>query len=358
MKKLFNIVVWTCALSMLFISCDKEKNPSQKEENLLIAVNLENDVHYIDLKGNVVLRLSDIEWAYGFNEGLACVGKDEKYGFINEKGEVVIPCKYKYPTQVSEGLIPVCNDFFKYGYIDTKGNQVIEFKYDQARDFENGYAIVRTNSGGVGMIDKNGNEIFPCEYKQLGQFSDGLCWYGMGNSYYCVNENKEIVIQIKSDQYDYIPAPFINGLCEVCKDRKYGLINKKGETVLEPIEGLGFSYDGNDIGYAAVVNTEGKWGFVDAKGNLVIPYKYDTIDYFREGLALVWQGDKYGYIDKSGKEVIPIMCSESGDVCVTDDHCYFNKGYVLVEIDGKFYLKNKKGETLLTFDNWYYNIYW
>ncbi|MCS7150786.1 MAG: WG repeat-containing protein [Endomicrobia bacterium] len=47
---------------------------------------------------------------------------------------------------------------------------------------------------------------------------------------------------------------------------------------------------------------ENKWGFCDKNGNIVIDCKYDYADYFSEGLARVKLGDKWGYIDKSGKE--------------------------------------------------------
>lgn len=33
-----------------------------------------------------------------FKEGLACVGKGDKYGFIDKQGKVVIPIKYGYKS--------------------------------------------------------------------------------------------------------------------------------------------------------------------------------------------------------------------------------------------------------------------
>ncbi|MEG1700059.1 MAG: WG repeat-containing protein, partial [Alistipes sp.] len=49
----------------------------------------------------------------------------------------------------------------------------------------------------------------------------------------------------------------------------------------------------------------GKRGFVDKNGTVVIPLKYDDVGNFREGLAGVRLNGKYGYIDKNGTVVIP-----------------------------------------------------
>ena len=46
------------------------------------------------------------------------------------------------------------------------------------------------------------------------------------------------------------------------------------------------------------------WGLLDASGKEVIPYKYDKAEGFHEGLACVRLEHKYGYVDKTGREVI------------------------------------------------------
>jgi hypothetical protein len=48
-----------------------------------------------------------------------------------------------------------------------------------------------------------------------------------------------------------------------------------------------------------------KWGYIDKTGRVVIPFKFDSADQFSEGLALVGIKEKTGYIDKTGNVVIP-----------------------------------------------------
>lgn len=57
----------------------------------------------------------------------------------------------------------------------------------------------------------------------------------------------------------------------------------------------------------AGVCRDGKWGFIDTSGREVVPCKYDAVNDFHEGLALVKLDGKFGYIDKTGCEVIPLQ---------------------------------------------------
>jgi hypothetical protein len=57
--------------------------------------------------------------------------------------------------------------------------------------------------------------------------------------------------------------------------------------------------------YRVVV--DGKWGFIDRTGALVIPATYDAVEDFSEGLAAVRSQDKFGYIDIHGALKIPFQ---------------------------------------------------
>ena len=48
----------------------------------------------------------------------------------------------------------------------------------------------------------------------------------------------------------------------------------------------------------------GKWGYIDRTGKIVIPPLFDGTGGFSEGLANVKIGDKWGFIDKTGRYVI------------------------------------------------------
>ena len=50
---------------------------------------------------------------------------------------------------------------------------------------------------------------------------------------------------------------------------------------------------------------DGKWGFKDANGNLVVECKYDIVTELNEyGFAAVCQENKWGVIDETGKVIV------------------------------------------------------
>ena len=63
-------------------------------------------------------------------------------------------------------------------------------------------------------------------------------------------------------------------------------------------------------GLAGVKNADGRWGFIDNSGRLVIPYQWKKALWFSEGLAGVQDdNEKWGFIDKTGKVVLPFVWS-------------------------------------------------
>ena len=102
--------------------------------------------------------------------------------------------------------------------------------------------------------------------------------------------------QINETQYDYVGLKG-SKLIVVSKNGKFGFINKKGEEVIPMI------YDGAwDFTFGiAAVEKNSKWGFINEKGKIVIPMKYEYADYFNGKYAPVKYKGKWYDINKKGK---------------------------------------------------------
>ena len=92
--------------------------------------------------------------------------------------------------------------------------------------------------------------------------------------------------------------------------------------------------------YLVRVRRNGKYGYVDKSGHEVIPCKYDYAGNFREGLAIVEKDDKSGFIDKEGREVIPCMYDAAGS---------FSEGLAYVKKDDKWGYIDKTGREIIPF---------
>lgn len=84
--------------------------------------------------------------------------KGDKWGFCNEKKNILVEPKYDDAVPFSEGLAGVrLNN--KYGYIDKTGQEITPLKYDEARSFDKGFALV-WKARKAFYIDKNGTEYY------------------------------------------------------------------------------------------------------------------------------------------------------------------------------------------------------
>ena len=62
----------------------------------------------------------------------------------------------------------------------------------------------------------------------------------------------------------------------------------------------GFDGAGNfNEGFSAV-KKDGKWGYINTKGEQIIECKFDDTNYFNEGFAAVKKDGKWGYVNTKG----------------------------------------------------------
>jgi len=149
----------------------------------------------------------------------------------------------------------------KCGVIDKTGNIVIPFIYDVIYDFSEGLAAVNKN-GKCGFIDKTGNVVIPMIYDRVGSFSEGLAVVKRKWDLGCNFIDKTGKELIQMDEYGLDEDGYI----------KYDYANDFNE---------GF----------ANVNSYGKWGFIDKTGKEMRPF-YDFAWCFSGGLAAVKKNNK------------------------------------------------------------------
>ncbi|MGL5646575.1 MAG: WG repeat-containing protein [Clostridium sp.] len=113
--------------------------------------------------------------AYPFEDGLASIKIDGKYGFIDYVGREVIEPIYEYTDICFRGGRCPAKKNGKFGYIDKEGNSKILFKYDFCSEFLVNniiegkgifYAIVE-EEGKYGIIDIYGQYIVEAIYEDI-----------------------------------------------------------------------------------------------------------------------------------------------------------------------------------------------
>lgn len=276
---------------------------------------------FIDIKGNEVIPCK-YDCLQSFSEGLSAVFKDGLMGFMNANGDIVIPCIYEglANTKFSEGLASVCVNE-KWGCINSKGEIVIPFEYENFLEFHDGLARINDydNNNESRFIDKEGKIVLRTR-ESIRDFHEGLAIIERNGLYGYVNKKMELVLPCQYEE----ATDFNEGLAAVrlSNSNDWGYIDKEGNQVLPSIYG---DCEEDEYGYAipsgmfseglAHVCIQRKWddyrknqGFIDRNGNTIIPMRFDAASDFSEGFARVMiEGDgveeidwKWGFVDKYG----------------------------------------------------------
>jgi|GEM_PF-1510341 len=282
---------------------------------------------YIDTEGNIAIPLH-FDFAYDFHGGTAFIEIKDRRVLINTIGEQISNHHFsnsegRSDDYFSEDLAYVIDyETEKYGYINRKGELIIPFIYDNALDFKEGYASVEKGDK-YGYIDKEGNIVIPFIYDYADSFSEGLAVVEINGKYGLIDKlGYEKISIIYEDAKEYS-----EGLAAVKKNGRYGYINKYGN------EQIPFIYeDAKEFSEGlAAVKENGRYGFIDKFGNKHIPNIYDDAYKFYNGRACVEQQKGEGCINKSNQIVIP-LCHRFIE--------FLNNGYIYVERfnDSCFYI--------------------
>ena len=236
---------------------------------------------YVDLTGEVVIPLSWAE-AFPFVEGYAEVkSEDGKWGLINTEGELVLPTIWQDSWGYSGGGAVVMDDAGKWGVVDISGNTIVDFLWDSIRRDSEKCTIVEKD-GKYGFVNDNQETILPLPYDEVWRVTDtvfrasknGACGYlnAEGTPLTPFSLKREMKFFIAEEVLDWIPCTYLG------EGKGMAYINLEGEVMLEGDWG-----DGGPFyeGYACV-RKNGKRGLIDREGNVVISLEYDSL-YIEDG---------------------------------------------------------------------------
>lgn len=159
---------------------------------------------------------------------------------------------------------------------------------------------INVNTGRV-VIDAKQNN-----YRRAWVFSEGIAAVMQGDKIGFINAQNQVVIPFQFDcsrgfPYDFSYV-FHGGYCVMTNaDGKMGLINRKGEWVLEPT--YDEVKDADERGYR-IIALDGKYGVINAECEVVYAPEYEYVEIVADGFVLYndgqeWQVDFEGNMLKS-----------------------------------------------------------
>lgn len=156
-----------------------------------------------------------------------------------------------------------------FGFKHEDGRVLVEPRYKFVDQFQNGYCRVLADYYRYGLIDTSGRELIPCIWEDLLQPTEGMV--------------------------------------RVQKDGLYGFVGLDGNPSIAPQ----YRAASNFVEELAVViydfdSFSAAYGYINKDNQFVLAPRYEYAYPFQQGYAVVKQYDRYGIINRQGKEVVPI----------------------------------------------------
>lgn len=350
------------------ISNYDENNNITYEQN---ALKVQKDGKYgiIDINGNELLPCEyDDLYSLKNTDNSIIIEKDGKKGLVDSTGKKVIDTTYKDILPLGDdyklGYIVVDEDN-NYGVVDCNNQEVLKPQYEDIKSMtDDGKYIVKEKNNWE-LVNKDGtvNEIKALEN------ADDVAGIKLGNIIIKDNNKFGVINQdgdeIVSTDYDDIRFAFTDTFI-VEENGKYGLANSENKIVIDPIyETMNYiesadlieaSEDGitsNLIDSSLETKLSGIVSEINTNKSYIKIRVDDEDKYYNyrfeeqsekdintsNTLFLTKQNDKYGFVDKDGKEVVE---------CTYDDAKTQNAyGYAAVQKDGKWGAIDETGKVVV-----------
>ena len=343
-----------------------DKNENVWYEDNVLRVQKDGKYGLIDLNGKELLP-AEYDEIIGLNgiENSILIKKDDKYGLVNDTGSVIIEPNYKEIKNLGEtyreGYITI-DENDKYGVIGATKMKLLDNKYDNIEQvYLSDYYLV-TENGERKVINSSGETILNSGFDQISsKTEDGFIYVSQG-LYGEINTTGEVQIEPTYQDLKQVKK----GVYIAKNNDRYGIIDNEGNTMI-PFDYtlitynkdaklfiaddanynttiINENYESKITGILSEINTtksyirmrvddeykyydlscqektnievledntlflskkDGKYGFVDKKGNVVVDYIYDDATEQNEyGFVAVKKDGKWGAIDKDGKVVV------------------------------------------------------
>lgn len=364
------------------------------EDNLL-RVEKNNKYGLIDFDGKVVLECEydAIYSLKGVTENII-VEKEGKLGLVNAKGQTIIKTEYSSIQTLEEGYKAeylVKNAEGKFGVISTSGTNILEPIYEEVKYLGSNEVYAVKSNGEIQLINNKGETLQKSEGEEYVYAKGENVIVSKDGKFGLEKLTGEAVIPNDYENLEYAFSIYYIAK----KDGKFGIINVNNETVKEfeyinmycveegnfivadktetetvildsnlaqKISGIiseininkgyikiytGSEYKYYNFKFEEKQNTEilshstlflskkdGKYGFVDKAGNVVVDYIYeDATEQNTCGYVAVKQNGVWGALKKNGSIAISpsvnldnsIYVDFIGEWHLSDDGLYYTK---------------------------------
>lgn len=204
-----------------------------------------------------------------------------------------IDAKYVSYSKVSDKYGIIIDENYNYNIVDKNLNKLLKDDYIYIEYFRNDLFIATKNAN-TGIIDAAGNVVVPIKYGTITKIN---------------GTDILAATLLKNNEIDLINAKgsVINGLENAVLENNDNYIKIYSKTNVKY-----YDKEGNEVSYKKLYpdnkiyadSKNGKWGFVDSNGNVIVDYKYEMVTEQFGNFVGIKENGKWGVLTVTGTNVI------------------------------------------------------
>lgn len=259
-----------------------------------------------------------------------------KVGIVSRNGDEIVPVKYDciYNSHNGYGTAEIGE---KWGFIDEHGQEISSIKYDEIDDFRDPAMVKLNEKWGFCQM---GKEIIYPKYDAVGWFNNGYADVKLNGKWGMIDIHDNEIIPIIYEDINSFYHEYSTIAIKV--NNKWAISNYSGEIITEYFDQLSTIslHDGRyeTIKKVIAVALNDKWGLIDMTGKEILPIIYDEIVSLCDQLIKIKFEDKWGVIDGYGKVITSFIYDKIDNLLWS---------FIKVSRNGLCGLLNKKGETII-----------
>lgn len=232
------------------------------------------------------------------------------WGVIDINGNMIIEPQYEYMKEpIDQQLATLSGE--NWGVISVQQDTIIPFQYASISDYYGAWRLLDRAKGPV-YFNERGWQVIDREFKHLG--------------------------------------PLVEDRCRVRNDSMWGYFDGDGR----PITGFRYTVAKDFSEGRAAVREGLKWKLIDLQGREIgdlAGLGIDTLGQFSDGLCWFKRGNKYGYLDASGKVAIDAAFGLALDFKCGRGRVVVNRSTVLIDRSGKIISEEGKYQRIDDFNS-------
>ena len=186
------------------------------------------------------------------------------YSILNQNGEQITTQNYSYINYLYDNYFIVSVTGGKVGVINDKEEPIIEIQYDSIEKVEGtDYIVTR-------LSENNSMQLYDKNFKQLCEMTNAIV-QTEENYVKVYNDIETRYFDLEGNEKQNTEILANNQIYAKSQDGKWGFVDKSGNVVVDYIYDK--VTDLNSYGYAGI-KLDGKWGVVNANGEVIVEPTY------------------------------------------------------------------------------------